>query len=142
MIVRGIDGTGDWLFGKGANDYKSGSDAVAQSIKTRLGMLRGDCFFAKNDGIDWLNLLGSKDQTALSLAINAEILNTPGVLTTTQLSVNLDGSRRLTVSYSVNTVYTGTFSTAPAVAAATISYLLDESGNFLLTEDGNKIEEE
>lgn len=106
MIVRSIDADNDWRFGKGRNDYKKDQKAVSQSLKTRLQSFLGDCFFALNEGIDWFNLLGSKNILELRLAISAMILNTTDV--TEIVSVNLIRSaetRSLTIQYEVNTVF-------------------------------------
>jgi len=85
MITRAVDGNNDWLFGRSKQDYKVGRDAVAQNIKTRLQSFLGDCFFSLEDGIDWFNLLGSKQTLILSLNIQAVILNTPEVVKLTQI---------------------------------------------------------
>ncbi len=125
MRVRQIDVDHDWLFGKGQNDYVRGNAAIVQTINTRLNSFLGDCFFDIGAGIDWFNLLGSKDQTALNLAISAVIdpyiagirvgQNTPGVVRLVQLSTNLNTARRFTVTYQVDTVY------SRAVAAFTLN---------------------
>lgn len=114
MRVRAIDyASHDWMFGKGQNDYRKDIQAVMQNIQTRLYAFLGDCFFDQNSGIDWWNLLGAKDQTALNLAISTVILNTQEVTGLLQLFVNLDhNSRVFTVQYQVQTSYsraTGTF---------------------------------
>ncbi len=120
MRVRAIDINHDWLFGKGQNDYVVNNSAVAQSINTRLNSFLGDCFFDNGAGIDWLTFCGgSKNQTALNLAIGAVILNTPdengnqcvtGIL---QLSVSLnETTRAFTINYVVQTIFStvrGTF---------------------------------
>ncbi len=112
MRVRAIDQNHDWLFGKGQNDYLQANAAIVQSINTRLSSFLGDCFFNLNAGIDWFNLLGSKNQVALNLSISATILNTQNVTGIRQLSVNLSHlTRDLTVTYQVQT----TFSTASSV---------------------------
>lgn len=105
MRVRSLDGTHDWLFGKGQNDYKTANAAIAQNIDTRLNSFLGDCFFDVGAGIDWFNLLGAKDQTALNLSIAAIILNTEGVTGMIRLLVNLSVTRNLTVQYQVQTIY-------------------------------------
>lgn len=105
MRVRAIDSDGDWQFGKGRNDYKQNTQAIVQIIGTRLNSYLGDCFFATGDGIDWFNLLGGKETLALELALAATILNTEGVTGLLQLSVTLDSSRRVFVTYEVNTIY-------------------------------------
>lgn len=109
MRVRALSSQGDWLFGKGLNDYKSGVDAVAQSIQTRLNSFLNDCFFALNAGIDWFNLLGSKNPGAITLAVSTTILNTANVLTLDQLLTNLNTTtRNLIIEYSATTVFGAT----------------------------------
>lgn len=105
MIVRGLDENNDWTYGKGKNDYLKNNDAVAQSIKTRLQSFLGDCFFAVTSGIDWFNLLGSKNQRALTLAVSTTVLNTKDVTAMTNLTVDLSTTRVITFHYNVETVY-------------------------------------
>lgn len=105
MRVRALDVNGDWQFGKGANDYKTNQDAIAQSIQTRLKSFLNDCFFNRGAGIDWFNLLGSKNKLGLNLSITATILNTENVTGINELSFTVDADRNLRVSYQVQTVY-------------------------------------
>jgi len=106
MKTRAIDINRDWLFGKGRNNYLSDSNAVAQSIATRLRSFLGDAFFAQTQGIDWFNLLGAKDQTAVSLAVSTTILNTDGVTGLSSFNFNLDSdTREFKLTYEVNTIY-------------------------------------
>lgn len=65
MRFRNLDKDGDWTFGKGLNNYASGDDAIGLNIRTRILSWLNDCFFAMNEGIDWVNRLGSKDQRVL-----------------------------------------------------------------------------
>ena len=110
--VRGIDGNGDWLFGKGKNDYKRNNDAVAQNIQTRLQSFLGDCFFAIDQGIDWFNLLGAKNELALTLAVSSIILNTEDVVSIDKLNVDINpNNRNATMQYTVTTVYSTITST-------------------------------
>lgn len=136
MIVRAVDVNNDWQFGKGRNDYQSGINAIEQNIKTRLQSFLGDCFFAISEGIDWFNLLGSKNQIALELAVRAVILNTDQVTGLVSSSVDVDAfTRRITMTYKVNTVYTLNGVVVPL--ASTSSLLLTEDGDVLTTEDGS-----
>lgn len=105
MIVRAIDSNNDWTFGKGKNDYKKDAQAVSQCIKTRLQSHLGDCFFATNAGVDWWNLLGSKNLIGLKLALSTVILNTQDVSGLLELSVVLDQNRLITITYKAQTVY-------------------------------------
>lgn len=134
MRVRALDGTGDWLYGKGQNDYKINRDAVAQNIQTRLSSFLGDCFFDTGAGIDWFGFLGGKDQLSLNLAVSATILNTTYVINLVQLSIDLNRvTRNLTIRYTASTVF-GTI-TATLVSAPSQN-ILTEDGFFLTTESG------
>jgi len=113
--VRGVDGSNDWIYGKGKNDYKSNNNAIAQNIKTRLQSFLGDCFFSVTDGIDWYNLLGNKDEVALTLSVSSVILNTTDVIGLVELNLDLNpNTRRLTVQYEVTTIYS-TFSSTVTI---------------------------
>lgn len=139
MIVRGLDANGDWLFGKGKNDYNANNKAIEQSIKTRLQSFLGDCFFALDAGLDWFNLLGSKNQLALELAVRSVILNTPNVSAIIDVSINLDhNTRRILMQYTVETVFTNNNTVAPIQSTA--SLILTEGGDVLVTEGGSSIE--
>jgi hypothetical protein len=108
MIVRALDANGDWTFGKGKNDYLVNREALKQILHTRLLSFLGDCFFALTAGIDWFNLLGSKDRLALSLAVNATILNTPQNVVTGILQKNFEvdeRTRQVTLEYNVQSIY-------------------------------------
>ena len=104
-IVRALSGSGDWLFGKGLNDYASNQAEIALDIQMNLSSFLGDCFFSVNSGIDWFNLLGGKNQLAINLAVNAAILNTSGVTSLLQTNISLSQARILTIQYKVQTVY-------------------------------------
>lgn len=134
MIVRGLDANNDWTFGRGKNNYLFSKAAIGQSIKTRLSSFLGDCFFDTGAGIDWFNLLGSKKEFDLTLAIRAVIFNTPGVTRLLEVSTVLDQNRNLRVEYSVTVV-------APSISSNTVigslNFLLDESGNILTDESGS-----
>lgn len=111
MIVRALDSTGDFSFGSGLNDYKSGNLAVAQDLQTRLSSFVGNCFFDMGAGIAWFTFLGGKGSNntlQLSLALSAVILNTPNVLGIKQLSFNLSSNRSFSISYQVQTSYSVT----------------------------------
>lgn len=120
MRIRQIDDDSDWLYGKGKNNYVRDNAAVIQNSNTRLSSFLGDCFFDLGGGLDWFNLLGGKDETALSLAIAAVILNTRDVTGLLQLSIQLDVERRLTIQYRVQTTY--------SVASSTFQYDLNGIG--------------
>lgn len=105
-MTRALDVNGDWIFGTGINAYLTGNAEIAQNIATRLSCFLGDCFFDTTAGLDWFNLLGSKQQLALQLAIGAVILNTTNVTGGLQFSVTYTPlTRNLSVVYKVQTTY-------------------------------------
>lgn len=135
MRVRSLDENNDWTFGKGRNNYLKDVKAITQNIKTRLQSFLGDCFFDLQAGIDWFNLLGSKNQLGLELAVRTVILNTEGVSAIVDFSINLDQyTRAISMTYTVETVYTR--SQDVGRIADTSSFLLTEDGLVLTTEDG------
>lgn len=105
MRVRQLDDNGDWTFGSGKNNYLVNNAAVAQNIATRLRSFLGDAFFDLSAGIDWFNLLGSKNERALLLAISTVIRNTDQVIGILELSARLDQNRNITVVYNVQTTF-------------------------------------
>jgi len=137
MIVRSLDVDGDWTYGKGKNDYKSDNDAVAQELQTRINSFLGDCFFDMAAGIDWFNLLGAKDKFALQLSVSSVILNTQGVESILELSLDLNIDRQLTLFYKVKSSF-GIVTSTSSVAAG--SLLITESGDVITTESGDPLE--
>ncbi len=139
MIVRSLDASHDWTYGKGKNNYLHRQDAIAQDIETRLLSFLGDCFFDVTAGIDWFARMGSKDRTRLELDMAAVIINTAGVTALVQLSTVLDpDTRLLTVKYQVNTIFTGVADTGDGIAASA-NFILTQDGIIITTEDGNPI---
>jgi len=105
-IVRNIEpGTGSWTFGSGLNNYAANLSAVALDIQMNLQSFLGDCFFAVDNGINWMNLLGGKNELAITLAVNAAILGTQGVTGLLQTSIVLNEDRSLSINYQVQTIY-------------------------------------
>lgn len=106
MIVRALDADGDWTFGKGKNDYKSGLKALEQNIQTRLKSFLGDCFFSATSGIDWFSLLGGKSESAITLAISVCLINTENVTGIQETSASIDPTTRvITIAYKVQSTF-------------------------------------
>jgi hypothetical protein len=107
MIFRNLDINHDWTFGKGINNYTRLNQAIGLNIKTRILSWLGDCFFAQQEGIDWVNRLGSKNQRGLLEAdLRRIILQTQDVtgINSFDIVYNQTG-RGFSASYSVNTIY-------------------------------------
>lgn len=109
MIFRNLDENGDWMFGKGTNNYVSQNSAIGLNIKTRILSWVDDCFFDLPAGIDWLNRLGSKDQRGLlELDLRRIILQSEGVTGILEFDSTLI-NRNFTANYSVQTIYSQSF---------------------------------
>ena len=70
MLVRAIKNNEDmaqraWVFCRGLSAYKKEQTAISQIIKSSLLEFQNDCYFALQNGIDWLTRLGSKNQKEL-----------------------------------------------------------------------------
>lgn len=139
MIVRALDSLNDWTFGQGRNNYKIDIKALEQNIQTRLSSFLNDCFFDVQAGIDWFNLLGGKNQLALNLAVSATILNTPYVLSLTQLSINLSRTRNLSIRYSVKTTFGLVSANLNLATVSGQGFIRTEDGQILVTQSGESI---
>lgn len=107
MVVRAIDENGDWAFGQGKQSYRSGVDEIKQMVRTRVLSFLNDCFFAMNEGIDWLNLLGkgSDLEEKLKRSVSLTILQTDGITKLNSVELARNHKRELILTYSVNTIY-------------------------------------
>lgn len=109
MIFRNLDSNGDWTFGKGKENYSKLNTAIGLNIKTRIQSWVNDCFFALNEGIDWYNRLGSKNQRALlEQDLRRIILQSEGVTGIISFDTILN-NRDISVNYSVETIYTQSY---------------------------------
>ena len=110
MIMRNLDINGDIVFGNGIQDYLTTQNAIALNIKTRLLSFLNNCVWDMAAGIDWLNYLKTpgKEQQII-LAVKSIILQSYGVVSVNQVSVNVTG-RSLYLSYNANSIFTSNFS--------------------------------
>ena len=105
MIIRGLDGAGDWQLGRGKASYLKGQDAVMLNIKTRLKSFLNDAFWNMTFGIDWLNYLGNKQtQVNVLLACRAMVLQSFGVTKINAIDYSMAG-RQITVDINANTIF-------------------------------------
>lgn len=92
MRFRTFDGNSDWRFGRGQNDYATDSNAIAYDLKSKILSWYGDCFFAMEEGLDWKNILGSKNgKEALDKGIKQIIALEEGVIELTYFDSSLVG---------------------------------------------------
>ncbi len=110
MIFRQLTPDGDWLFGKGINDFAFDEEAIGLNIKTRILSWVGDCFFALADGIDWRSRMDTGQQDALVEEIKSNILNAFGVVGINSVEAIFNGiTRRFRITYSIQTIFTPSF---------------------------------
>lgn len=105
---RGITEANDWTFGQGRNSYFTREKAIAADIKTSLLFFLNDCWFAMTTGIDWWNLLGTKGELAkqnILLQARLAIIQREGVVRINSVEANIDSSRRITLKFNVDTIY-------------------------------------
>jgi hypothetical protein len=108
MIVRRLDQNWDMTFGQGLSNYVKDQTAVAQAVRSRLFLLRGEWFLDVDAGIPYLQEIAVKPSN-LSLAesyIKQEIIDTDGVQELTSFDMNFDpNTRTLNMAITVTTIY-------------------------------------
>lgn len=106
MIFRALDSSGDWTLGNGIQNYFAEEAAIDADIATALKTFLGECFFALNFGVDWWNLMGSRNQAGIILQCRQIIVTRFGVTRINQVTTTLDrATRKFRVSYNVDTIY-------------------------------------
>ncbi|HEY1847069.1 MAG TPA: hypothetical protein VGH05_19730 [Buttiauxella sp.] len=99
---------GDYSFGRGDLGFLSNSaETVAQAVKTRLNLWRGEWFLDTSEGTPYArSVLGKQPPEVYAMAISDRILGTRGVNSIIEFNTNNDGgSRRLTFSVTLDTAY-------------------------------------
>lgn len=108
MRVRRLTNSHDMSFGSGRGDFAVGVEAVAQMVKTRLLLVRGEWFLDTDAGMPYLTeILGkSVDLARAEATFKAAIVSVEGVLSLTSFDLTANTTtRKMTVTASVNTIY-------------------------------------
>ncbi len=108
MIYRKLSGSGDYVFGLGpGNFYKDSPEAVAQAVLTRLKLFQGEWFLDLTRGTPYESqILGTGKATLYDSAIQAVILETPGVTGLASYSSGVDQvTRALYINCTIDTLY-------------------------------------
>lgn len=108
MRYRKLDENGDYTFGTRNDFHVDSPEAVAQAVKTRLALWKGEWFLDTSDGTPWNEqVLGVRSRGKnYDATIRQRILRTPGVSEISDYSSSFDGdSRKLTVSTTITTAY-------------------------------------
>ncbi|MFY3138953.1 hypothetical protein ACOTFF_17445 [Achromobacter xylosoxidans] len=108
MRYRKLDADGDYSFGSSRADFHRDTAAtVAQAVKTRLMLARGEWFLDVTEGTPWRGeVLGKQTRASYDWAIRQRILGTAGVTGLAGYSSRLDPQTRgLSVTASISTLY-------------------------------------
>ncbi|PHM55135.1 hypothetical protein [Xenorhabdus sp. KK7.4] len=106
MRYRRQDANGDYSFGQGDNTFLIDSpETVAQAVKTRLDLWRGDWFLDVEEGTPYREAVLEKNYTS-ALALEERILDTEGVTGILALDAIRDpNTRKITITATINTRY-------------------------------------
>jgi len=106
MRNREMTPEGDYQFGAGSVWLIDSPAAVAQAIKTRLGLLKKEWFLDLREGLDMDAILGFGTQVSRDREIKTRIAGTRGVKRITRYASEADGqTRHFTVAAVVDTIY-------------------------------------
>lgn len=115
MRYRAEDAEGDYTFGQNdANMLVDSPEAVAQAIKTRLGLRQGEWFLDSTEGVPYdTDILGMDTASTRDQAFQTAILDTTGVMQIADYASYLDPeTREFTMAATVDTEYGQTTVTA------------------------------
>ena len=97
------------MWGQGLASYFSGQQKIAADIQTSVLFFLNDFFAAMNVGIDWRNLLGSKNPGAtqnILMQVRKTIISVEGVVRINSVNYFADPTtRRITLSYNIDTLF-------------------------------------
>jgi hypothetical protein len=111
MRYRKLDSNGDYTFGKQDGNFHSNSpEAVAQAVKTSLGLSQGEWFLDTGVGVPYsTQVLGMGNVPLHNQIIREAILNVPGVKSILSYSNSYDPVNRFSsITCTLNTVYGST----------------------------------
>ncbi|CFR19444.1 hypothetical protein [Yersinia kristensenii] len=108
MRYRREDELGDYTFGQGDNTFLIDSpEAVAQAVKTRFELWRGQWFLDLSEGTPYIeSVLGKQRSDVYILAIRERILDTQGVNSIQDFEASYNGdNRRVTFTATIDTIH-------------------------------------
>ncbi len=108
MRYRKLDENGDYVIGTGSDFYKDSPEAVAQAVRTRLDLWKGEWFVNTGDGTPYqTDVLGKRFAGKnYDAVIKQRILQTQGVKEIVSYQSTFNGdSRKLEIQATINTIY-------------------------------------
>ena len=105
MRVSRLNSGKDWTFGKGKANYSANSEAIRQNVETRLLSFANDWFLDTTANIDWINILGSRNnEQTIRAEVTRVVLATEGVLTLDKYEISVTG-REATITIKFTDIY-------------------------------------
>ena len=109
MIGRALDSNNDLIIEAGQLKLVEEGAETVQHVRTRLLFYRGEWFLDTLAGTPWFQEIFTKPANLANIEsiLKSRILNTPGVQTLTEFSMDYTGAseRRLNVQFSAETIY-------------------------------------
>ena len=107
MRYRKLDENGDYTLGTNQDFLSNSPAAVAQAVKTRLALLKGEWALDTSDGTPWAtDVLGKNTQAGRDAVIRARILGTQGGTQIASFQSAFDpNTRTYTVTATIDTAY-------------------------------------
>lgn len=108
MLVWRTDENNDVSFGHNLGDYAKDAESVAQRVKSRLQLLKGEWFLDTDAGVPYLQRIMTKpaDIQYAKAVIMQTILDTTDVVSIDYINVTFDhNTRELNVQVDVITIY-------------------------------------
>ncbi len=106
MRVRKIDDNSDWTFGQGLGNYTDKDLAISQNVKTRLKSFKNDYFLDNSQNIDWITILGIKNnQSLVETEIRRVVQQTTGVQRLNDVTLVENNKRTATFLIDFDTIY-------------------------------------
>lgn len=101
-----LDDTGDIAIESGDVVWIEGAEAIAQHIRCRLRMFKGEWFLNEDEGVPWFDEIFEKgvEDGRIAAILRQVILGTPGVTSLTSLAISHDrATREMTVTFEATT---------------------------------------
>jgi len=106
MSVRKIDSNHDWTFGQGLGNYITKDKEISQNVTTRLKSFKNDYFLDNTKEIDWLNILGIKNNESLVIEeVRRVVQQTEGVQRVNDVSLVQNDRRNAIILIDYDTIY-------------------------------------
>lgn len=106
MSVRKLDSNGDFTFGQSQGNYIKRDNEIAQNVVTRIKSFKNDYFLDNSQNIDWLNILGVKNNEEIIIGeVRRVVQQTNGVQRVNEVSLVQNDRRSATIQIKFDTIY-------------------------------------